>query len=353
MKYKIDSDVRVIDNGANELRIRSGLWNYNEAVIDLAPYEEKTREATRELVQQLQGDGFAYDDIDSFNIKDEDKMELKGLLEGLLGAGMIYSREGGNLNDRITDAILGKIKESLVKEDFKSQEVLFISDCDFSIHQAKELCQEMKLQLGYEGIDFINKVAGYDVTTNFDALATEKGLSAIHEMIKGYDAMVISLKHTNMKFIRNMNRVALEYGKTMTVGMLDGPFVTVFSTRPPETGCAECFETRILARLEDHRLYDKYVQTDKSLDMKLNPSKVVLSSMLTSLLISEAFLLHTYSMTKFEGRVLSIFLPSLEIQTQDLLRVPYCPACGHVSRAQFEEMNIQSRVIVDDLLKEL
>lgn len=351
-KYRIDSDVRVLFNGANEIRIRSGLWNYNEAILDLSPYSEAMQNATKELIDSLRGDGFSYEDIDKFSIEDQDKQQLKELLDGLAGAGMIYGSENDNLNASITDILLGKIKESLVPEDFKSSEVLFISDCEFSIKTAKELCEQMKLTLAYEDLDFINKIASYDLTTNYDALKTEKGLAEISRMVKDYDAFVISLKHTNMKFLRNLNRVAIELKKTMTVGMLDGPFITVFSTRPPSTGCTECFENRILARLEDHRLYEMYVSEDKLEDQKINPAKVLLSNMLTSLLLSEAYLIHTYSMTKFEGRVLSIFVPTLEIQTQDLLRVPYCPACGNVSKAQFEEMNVQSRVIVDELLRD-
>ena len=350
-KFKLVSDVRLLFNGSDEIRIRSGLWNYNEAIIDLAPLKQGCKQAVKQMLQGLQGSGFAEEDIKGLAVTKEDQQQLQDLLLGLLNAGMIYSSDDKNLRDRVTDVILGKIKDSLVQSDLKHSRVLFVSDCSYNSNLAKELAKQLNFNMNYADVTFVQKVAKHDLTTHFDALKTERSLSAIYELVKEYDAFVISLKHTNMLFLRNMNRVCLEYNKKMTVGMLDGPFVTAFSINPPHTGCAECFENRILARLEDHALYERYVQNDLVREDSFDAAKVVLSSILTNVLVSEAFLIANYSLTKFEGRVLSIFYPTLEIQTQELLRVPFCPACGKVSKANFEELNIQSRVIVDDLLK--
>lgn len=348
-KFYMDSNVRTLLGGANEIRIRSGLFNYNEATLDLTPYSDDMKEATKQLVKTLKKEGFAMEDIDHFSITEEDKQTLRELMGGLLEANMIFEKDG-DMQAAVTDTVLGSIKDALVPEDLKNSNVLFISDCDYCIKMAKELSEQIKLDINYAGRELIEKIVTLDLTTNIDALKTEKALAKLDDMLGEYDAYVISLKHIHMKFIRNLNRYVLDKQKTMTVGMIDGPFVTVFSISPPSTGCAECFEKRILARLEDHQLYERYVDTDDFGNTENNPANLLLASMLTNLVISEAFLIKHYSMTKFEGRVLSVFIPTLEIQTQDLLRIPHCPACGYVSKAQFEEINLESRVMVDQLL---
>lgn len=352
-KYVFDNDVRLLFGGLDEIRIRAGLWNYNEAVIDISPYQQSVKQATIDMLNAMKDKGYDPDNINSLDISDEDKKQLFDLMNGLLSAGMIYSEENSNLKDRVTTSILGQMRDSLTNEDYKESNVLFVSDCDFAIESAKRLAKEMDLALDFKGLEYIREVNKFDLVTKYDAYDTEIGLVEIGKTLENYDSVVISMKHTNMNFLRNMNRVALEYKKTLTIGFIDGPFVTVFSINPPKTGCVECFEARILARLEDHVLYNKYVKQDISVSAKIDPAKTILSSILTDLLISEAYLMKNYSLTKFEGRVLSIFVPSLEIQTQDLLRVPYCPACGNISKAKFEETNVQSRVMINNLLKGL
>lgn len=352
-KYKFDNDIRLFFNGNNEIRIRAGLWNYNEAIIDLSPYKDNVKDVVINILKELNENEFDPNSIATYQIPDSDKEEINQLVNGLYQAGMIYSSENLNIKERVTSSILGQMKDSLVESDLKDSKVLFVCDSKYCLKLAQDLCKEIRLDIDFEGIEYITNVTKYDLTTKYDAYETEKALTKLGSFVKNYDSIVISLKHININFLRNMNRLALEYEKTLSAGFIDGPFITALSTNPQKTGCFECFETRILARLEDHVLYERYVKEDKTREGDIDPSKSIISSILTNLLVSEAFLLKNYSLTKFEGRVLSIFVPSLEIQVQDILRVPYCPACGNISRAKFEEINIESRVMVNDILKDL
>jgi hypothetical protein len=55
-------------------------------------------------------------------------------------------------------------------------------------------------------------------------------------------------------------------------------------------------------------------------------------------------------MMRLTGRVVNVYLPLLEVQVQDLLRVPYCPACGYVARGQMNEMYTSTKRLVSDML---
>lgn len=82
---------------------------------------------------------------------------------------------------------------------------------------------------------------------------------------------------------------------------------------------------------------------------KKNQSSVLLMDLLANLSFAEGFMYSVIGASRFAGRLLSIYLPTLEIQMQNILRAPFCEACGTVSKAQFRELNISSRKIIDDL----
>jgi thiazole/oxazole-forming peptide maturase SagC family component len=116
-----------------------------------------------------------------------------------------------------------------------------------------------------------------------------------------------------------------------------------------DTGCFECFEQRMLARLEDTQVYHQFVQATGGAAATgpwLSPQMHVL----TSLVLSEGFLWSTMGLMRLAGRAVSIYLPLLEIQVQDLLRVPYCPGCGFISKAHMDELYTSSKRIIADMM---
>lgn len=352
--YRLDTDLRILHNEENELRIRMGLWNYNEATISLNEFSNELKEGLLQVISSMkEKEGFELDNLKNLNLNSNDLNALNSMILELENAGMIFEKESLDLKERINDVLLGDMKQVFIDEDRKNRNVLFITDCSYSKRLCEDLCNEINLKINIQGSELLEEFSKVDAVTNIDALKTLDGINFIKEKIKKFDAIVILMSHVNMKALRNLNRTIVELNKPVVVGMLDGPFITVFAVRPPLTGCIECYEQRILARLEDHYLYNKYIKMDFVNKSKINPAKVLLSSMLTNLLVSESFLLNNLGATKFEGRVLSIFVPTLEIQVQDILRVPYCPGCGNIAKGKFEEMNIKSRVIVDEIIKNI
>ena len=136
----------------------------------------------------------------------------------------------------------------------------------------------------------------------------------------------------------------------MILGMIDGPFMTVLSTLPMESGCFECFEHRMLARLEDTLVYHQFVR-GAGMGSRANGRWLAPQlHMLLAMALSEAFLYATVGMLRLAGRILNIYLPLLEIQVQDLLRNPYCPACGFISKSQMNEMYTSSTRLIADMM---
>ncbi|HFU4612864.1 TPA: streptolysin associated protein SagC, partial [Streptococcus pyogenes] len=54
----------------------------------------------------------------------------------------------------------------------------------------------------------------------------------------------------------------------------------------------------------------------------------------------------------FEGRLLSIYLPTLEIQVQDILKMSNSQTQGALAKLKYEDQQISTREIVKKLLDE-
>src|SRR5947209_1204817 len=150
--------------------------------------------------------------------------------------------------------------------------------------------------------------------------------------------------------LRNLNRLLIRAEKPLILGMVDGPFLVVFSALANETGCFECFEQRMLARLEDTAVYHDFIRAraqGEGNDIWRAPQMHTL----VSAVLSEAYLYTTLGLMRLAGRLINVYLPLLEIQIQDLLRVPYCPACGHIAQAKMDELYTSTRRIVNDLVR--
>ena len=107
----------------------------------------------------------------------------------------------------------------------------------------------------------------------------------------------------------------------------------------------------LISRLEDHVQYARFIEETRTdvETFKTDRPNQILMDLLANLSFAEGFMYSVVGSSRFSGRLLSIYLPTLEIQMQNLLRVPFCEACGTVSRAKFKELNISSRRIIDDL----
>ena len=107
-----------------------------------------------------------------------------------------------------------------------------------------------------------------------------------------------------------------------------------------------------MARLESMAAYRSYVENSSGHLRKSDQTSLApILSMISSLGLFEAFLINSIHKAKLAGRVFNIYLPLLEVQVQDLLRVPFCSACGHIAKAQYEEMYTSSEEIVEKLIE--
>ena len=354
--YTVNENLRIFDNGADEIRLRMGIWNYNEAALDLTGQTEGLKAAMRDMFARMQsGKGFDSDEVDKYDISKEDKESILGILEGLKATEMVRGAKERETTMQISMALLGDFRyyirpdnnEALVDSNRKA---LFISDNKYCKKNAVNLAEDMEFKVEVISEELYKKIETSDFTTRVDAFATISKMEEIKKELQEYAVIMVCMQAPKLTMLRNLNRLSLELEKPVVSAFIDGPFITAFTVNPGITGCIECFEQRALSRMEDHVSYHKFVDAKVCSSTESNKGYIPTLNMLTNLVVSEGYLINTIGASKFEGRVLSVYVPSFEIQVDDILRVPFCPACGNVAKADFTELNISSRRIMDDIV---
>ena len=352
--YALADGTRVFRSG-DEIRFRKGVWSYTEAIVSLVGQGERVRQFFSKVYEHLLENGEANTDAIAATLgaSSTEYAAYCELLENLksqkflsdprqkAAAKAIAALFGGNVGgfeDRISEP----------------RPVLFFSDAAYARDAARSLASEIGLPLDVLDDETIEALATADLTTRTDAvesIQTEVKFKRIFQSL--YSCVLGCVAAPNLSFLRNLNRIMVRREMPMILGMIDGPFISVLSTLPTETGCFECYEQRMLARLEDTLVYHQFVESTKGFAPQSGPSISPALHILTAAVLSEGYIYSSLGMQRLAGRIINVYLPLLEIQVQDLLRVPYCPACGFVSTARMHELYTSTKRLVGDILNKI
>lgn len=352
MNYELGDGVRIFRTG-DEIRLRKGVWNHQEATLRLAgqpppvvailnaAYETLLGGKAVDLAAVAAAQGVNGDSLKQF----QDLFEMLKQQQYLRAS---TQKEAARTVGSLLGGTLG-FEEQIASP----RPVMLFSDGDYTTRSAKLLAQEMGLPLDPADADLVRALTTTDLTQRGDALDHVDAVARLEKIFQPYSCVVACLAAPNLTLLRNLNRLLIRAEKPLIAGLIDGPFVIALSTLATETGCFECFEQRSLARLEDTAVYHEFVRATAGDNGTAAKWAAPQLHMLVSTILAEGFLYASFGMMRLAGRIVSVYLPLLEIQVQDLLRIPYCPACGFVSRAQMNEMYTSTRRIVTDMLEKI
>lgn len=353
--YVFRDSVRVYDNGADELRLRMGVFNYEEVELDMSTLSEPLSNFLKEMVRLLESEeGYDKKLLKEQLLEPFEKDIAQSMLDELHAANYVLAKKERTIGKELTMALLGYLEQEDMGSDNDADQkrILFFADDNYAIDTANNLSADMEMPITVMDKDLMQAVRTADLTSNMDGLSTIKTLRVLGEKFKPFDAIIGCMRNLSVLMMRNINRISVELEIPVVLSFIDGPVICVLATNPYTTGCLECFELRALARLEDHVQYHNFVKAEKENRSRSrdNAGTKPLLNMLVNQLMSEAFLIRKIGVSKFTGRLLTTYLPTMEIQAQNILRLPFCPACGAVAKARLEEKNLSSRVLVDEMV---
>jgi thiazole/oxazole-forming peptide maturase SagC family component len=347
--YRLAEGVRIFRSG-EEIRLRKGVWNHQEAVLRLAGLEARSANLLGTVCEALlQGRDADLNALGAeAGMSHDELLPFAELLEGLRRQQFLHDTAQGAIAQTIR-ALLGGNLVGFEDRAAPPRPSLFFSDSDYARGAAKSLAGELAFPLDFLDPEAMQGLAAADLTTKTDAVQYTETVAKYEKLFQPYSCIMGCMAAPNLTLLRNLNRLLIRLEKPLILGLIDGPFVSALSCMATDTGCFECFEQRMLARLEDTQVYHQFVQATGGAAATgpwLSPQMHVL----TSLVLSEGFLWSTMGLMRLAGRAVSIYLPLLEIQVQDLLRVPYCPGCGFISKAHMDELYTSSKRIIADMM---
>ncbi|MER6444011.1 hypothetical protein [Streptomyces venezuelae] len=343
------TSVRLLAVEPGVIRLRWGIWNFSEVNVDLRAESPAVLSAMTGLFETLAA-GKAADGTfaDAVGLTPVERANLQLAVTELRQAGFLAYDRASERGGDMARALLGNLDLYGAGEPAEAT-VAFAADSPSAAAYVAGQAEALGLPLELLPADFLDGLRGADLTSGMGGLAAADALKRLSAGVEHCDSLVVHLGQASILALRGLNRLACHLEKPVVVGLVDGPFATVVGADSPRTGCLECFEQRSLARLEDHIGYHSMVgATAPGGAGRANG----VESLVCAHLVNEAVLLRSLGTSRFLGRALSIYLPTYEIQAQDVLRIGTCPACGHVARDVVREINFSSRVIVDRHVRE-
>jgi bacteriocin biosynthesis cyclodehydratase domain-containing protein len=150
--------------------------------------------------------------------------------------------------------------------------------------------------------------------------------------------------------LRAFNRVSLRHRIPWIHASADGPFLLVGPTfLPHRSACYECLETRVTMNLREGSVYQSYKQAlaEGRARSATMPLDAVLGAMLGSYTAFEALNFALTGTSFTVGKLLAVYLPTLEFTFNEVLRLPGCAACGPLAESDDRELYFELRTLLN------
>lgn len=279
--------------------------------------------------------------------------DVEAVIEQLVGMNL--------LEDQATHALdyyLDHIVPNLLVNEGKRKEppssLVLFGDLDVS-EQIARILSTSSLHEQYDVLTADNSLRGLLLECGtswiFDSIDFEERTKSFAQWRERL--IIFGATTVNPLEMKAWNRISLHYRIPWIYAVMDGPFLFVGPTFVPfRSPCYECLEMRVVMNLRESASYQRYKNAlvEGRATGVGAPLDSVLSAMLASLTAFETlnFLLTGTSFTV--GKMLSIYLPTMEFAFNEVLRLPSCPACSPAPESDDRELYFDVRTLLEGRL---
>lgn len=336
----------IIAHSSDLIELRAGVWNHVSFTIQ----DDTNSGQLYYFIKALDGSRSLSEIAKSLDMA---RSEAESIVDYLLELNVLEN-DASTAFDYYTDIYTPAFKsKQKTTQECQSKEIYIISDSELGAEIQESLASKCQLSnvvnLGNQH-ELFKILNNNDTSWMHNALLFEEVQQQFEILKDGF--VVVALKHMNPIFIKKFNRIATGLNLAWIHAAIDGPFLFVgplFETE--KTACYECFETRIGMNLREYHSYQKYKEAIVE-NKVLRHAEFPLSGALHALLISHLSLeILNYVLTGCgftKNKVLSIYLPTMEIAFNEFLKVSTCQNCG----SQPHRDDAQLYFDVQGLLKE-
>jgi thiazole/oxazole-forming peptide maturase SagC family component len=324
LKYHIKPYFSIIIHSANAVELRSGVWH--QTSFSLTDETESGKLA--QFIQLLDGSK-TFSEV--LYITSMNRSTGEGIIDHLRELDVIEIKPVSAFDyyTALFTPAFESSKQNIVEGFYKK--VLILSHSHLGQEIKKSLIQHTQLSnidLAPENLSQI--LSATEDEWLYNGLKFENVVQQFSDLKDSF--VICAFDHVNPVFSNRFNRIAIALGIPWIHAALDGPFIFIGPTFiHPHTACYDCFETRVSMNLREYQTYQKYKNAIANHHI-VRHSTFPLQNMLLNLMISHLtleivnYLITNNNFTK--NKVLSIYLPTMEITFNEFLKVSNCPTCG-------------------------
>jgi bacteriocin biosynthesis cyclodehydratase domain-containing protein len=326
----------VVGHSANQVEFRSGVWNPTSFTIT----DETASGRLFRIVSRLDGSASP-----AQLARDEGigRRDVEAVVDHLNDLDLLETGASSAL-DSYLDGLLLSPENAAQPE----RPLVVIGDDDIS----ERICEELRRSLPEAEIEVADAAAMRILLAGADAWLQD-GLALQQralELEKWRDSLILLAESTISPMRATaLNRLCLELEIPWLYAALDGPFLFIGPlTVPRQSSCWECFERRVTMNLRERESYLRYKRAlvEGEVVGASMPAMPVLGSMLAAHSVFEALNFVLTGSTFTIGKVLSIYVPTMEFAFSDVLRLPGCAGCGTLSERDESELYFDMRTLL-------
>jgi len=340
MNYRIRPYFSVVAHSPDIAEIRYGVWNPTSCTLR----DESNSGTLTRLLLRLDGTSSVNEIADSEHVATRD---VEQLLERLNELGMLESASTNAL-DFVLERTPGA-SGAWVKPPDHPIPVAIIGDAELAGTIADLLrgsLPDLSVVVRPEPRD-LNSMQSV-AESDDDALVFQAELSHFEHWRN--HLLIVAQRVIDPEWVHRINRICLALRTPWLHTALDGPFLFIGPlTVPNRSACFDCFETRVMMNLRESASYQRYKRAivQRLVRVGVVPIEPVVRNLLASHVTIEAL---NYLLTEHScliGKVLSIYLPTMEFTYHEVLRLPNCRSCAPQPAATRRELYFDVTAVME------
>jgi bacteriocin biosynthesis cyclodehydratase domain-containing protein len=337
---RIKRHYSIIAHSADMVEIRHGVWN----PVSFTLSDEKQSSRLYRIIRHFREDTSA---VEVAKREDVPAAEVESLIDRLLELGALETGPSTALDYYLNYCVPTLLPTADPRP--KQLPVAVLGDAGV----VEEIESNLKLQGAGNGLTLLPNAAAWGSILQGSADWSTNGIvfQKCVEQLKEWRGhfLVHAAKTVRPLELKLFNRIALANRTPWLHVAVDSPFLYIGPILIPyRTSCYECLDTRILMNLREAASYQNYKRAIA--DHKVLFGEIPIEPVLLKLLACHAALEttnFTHTGTSFTvGKMLSIYLPTMEFSFNEVLRVPGCPACGSAQERDATELYFDMRQVI-------
>lgn len=320
---RIKRHVVVIPHNENEVELKTGIWNATSLMLR----DDKEDNTLSSIVIALNGEQSIGEIAQALDVS---RSEIEGVIDHLGTVDMI-EQAPANTMDYYLDMMPLLTVNREAKASNEALTVSFIGEAQiFELLQPSLAGVLTGDTLHNKTDEFTAVLAETDDAWLHDGLMLEQQLEKFAHWQN--DFVVVVSKVINPVMLAKFNRIAHALQIPWIHAALDGPFIFVGPTIQGTAGpCFECFEQRVTMNLRESAPYLHYKKSlcrgnkiKNELDTLFEPINQMLCAHVAMEVSNFICTRHNFT----QGKVLSMYLPTMEISYNPVLQFSGCRTCG-------------------------